>query len=61
MRVIKRMVLVQIGVPDDVPLPDNEEIDEAMRVVFDVISKEEFDTLDEHPTWDFLSARVQEP
>lgn len=59
MRILRRTVEVVIGIPDDLPTPSDDDIDASMAVVFDVLSKEEFDTLDEHPTWDFLSAKVQ--
>ena len=59
MRILRRTVEVVIGIPDDLPTPSDDDIDNSMAVVFDVLSKEEFDTLDEHPTWDFLSARVK--
>lgn len=59
MRILRRTVEVVIGIPDDLPTPSDDDIDNSMAVVFDVLSKEEFDTLDEHPTWDFLSAKVQ--
>lgn len=59
MRVIRKIVEVIIGVPDKIEVPEDDDIDRALYVGLDVLSKEEFDTLDDHPTWDFLGARVK--
>lgn len=59
MKIVRRTVDVTLGVPDSTPTPTDDEIDASMASVFDVISKEEFDTLEDHPSWDFLAARVR--
>ena len=61
MKVITRYLKVQIGIPNKVPTPDDDAIERSLSELFDVISAQEFDTLDEHSTWDFLAVQVVPP
>lgn len=57
-KVIRRNVEVVIVVPDRLDAPSDDEIDGALRIILDCITPEEFDDADEHPSWDFVAAKV---
>ena len=58
MQVPRRNVEVVIVVPDGLDAPSDAEIDGALRIILDCITPEEFDHVDEHPSWDFIAANV---
>lgn len=57
MRIKKLRFEAVLAVPDSEPDPNTETIERMLAHGYDVISKQEFDTVDDYPIVEFLSIR----
>jgi len=58
MYVVRRHVELVIAGPSGTLPPTDGELEAVLAEQLDCISAQEFDTVDEHPAWDFIAARV---
>lgn len=60
MKIRRFDVGVSIAVPDDVPLPTEQQVTEVFHTALDVITPEEFTDVDDFPVWDFCGVVVND-
>lgn len=61
MHVVRKHIEVVIVVPSKMAVPSDEDVEAALRLALDCITPLEFDTVDEHPTWEVVAANVAAP